>query len=198
MPCRTGKSSWERKPGGERGDQATQVERARIEQLEKQLRQLSAQAARRADEQQTLGTPERRRSFGALGLQEEAGAGRKRAAHVALTAAKGASAGQRAAQLAARARLWSRHARARAEARPELTSIEALRRRRSPDQPAGSEWLRAAGSRGAAVAAHSRSREAGSGLSKPSWRTSCEKAVCVERRRKVGGVGELRRRAASC
>src|SRR5437016_4314392 len=52
-------------------DQTTQVERARIEQLENQLRQLSAQAERLAGEQHTLSAQDGAEQLARLGLQEE-------------------------------------------------------------------------------------------------------------------------------
>src|SRR5437016_4464296 len=52
-------------------DQTTQVERARIEQLENQLRQLGAQAERLAGEQHTLSAQDGAEQLARLGLQEE-------------------------------------------------------------------------------------------------------------------------------
>src|SRR3984893_16781020 len=66
-------------------DQTAQVERARIEQLENQLRQLSAQAERLAGEQQTLGTQEGSGQLAQLALQEA----QARSASEQLTAALG-------------------------------------------------------------------------------------------------------------
>ena len=52
-------------------DQTTQVERARIEQLENQLRQLTSQAERLAGEQHTLSAQDGGEQFARLALQEE-------------------------------------------------------------------------------------------------------------------------------
>src|SRR5712671_6667447 len=169
-------------------DQATQVERARIEQLENQLRQLSAQAERLAAEQQTLGTQEGGEALARLGLQEEQARGASEQLTVALTAAQAHLQGQRAAQLAAEQTLEQARA-ARAETRTELTSLEALQAAALSDHAGrAGEWLREAGLAGRPRLAAALEVESG-------WERAVEtvlgdylEAVCVERLEEVSGA----------
>src|SRR2546423_1908440 len=106
-------------------DQTTQVERARIEQLENQLRQLTSQAERLAGEQHTLSAQDGGEQFARLALQEEQARRAAEQLSGALGEAQAHLQAQRAAQAAAEQRLQQERA-AREEARTELTSLEAL------------------------------------------------------------------------
>ncbi len=169
-------------------DQTAQVERARIEQLENQLRQLSAQAQRLAGEQQTLGTQEDSEQLAHLALEEAQARSASEALTGALAAAQAHLQGQRAAQLAAEQRLEQARG-AREEARTELTSLEALQAAALSDH-AGQvgEWLRGAGLAALPRLAAALEVERG-------WERAVEtvlgdylEAVCVERLEQVSGA----------
>jgi chromosome segregation protein len=169
-------------------DQTAQVERARIEQLENQLRQLSAQAERLAGEQQTLGTQEGSGQLAQLALEEAQARSASEQLTGALAAAQAHLQAQRAAQLAAEQRLEQARG-AREEARTELTSLEALQAAALSDH-AGQvgEWLRGAG-----LAA--RPRLAAALEVESGWERAVEtvlgdylEAVCVERLEEVSGA----------
>jgi chromosome segregation protein len=169
-------------------DQTAQVERARIEQLENQLRQLSAQAERLAGEQQTLVTQEGSGQLAQLALEESQARSASEALTGALAAAQTHLRAQRAAQLAAEQRLEQARG-ASEEARTELTSLEALQAAALSDH-AGQvgEWLRGAG-----LAA--RPRLAAALEVESGWERAVEtvlgdylEAVCVERLEEVSGA----------
>ena len=169
-------------------DQTAQVERARIEQLENQLRQLSAQAERLAGEQHTLSAREGSEQLAHLALQEA----QARSASEQLTGALGEAQAhlqaQRAAQLAAEQCLEQARA-AREEARTELTSLEALQAAALSDHAGqAGEWLRGAG-----LAA--RPRLAAALEVESGWERAVEtvlgdylEAVCVERLEEVSAA----------
>ncbi|HXO16308.1 MAG TPA: AAA family ATPase, partial [Steroidobacteraceae bacterium] len=162
-------------------DQTAQVERARIEQLENQLRQLSAQAERLAGEQQTLGPQEGSGQLAQLALEEAQARSASEQLTAALAAAQAHLQAQRAAQLSAEQRLEQARG-AREEARTELTSLEALQAAALSDHAGqAGEWLRGAG-----LAA--RPRLAAALEVESGWERAVEtvlgdylEAVCVER-----------------
>jgi len=173
-------------------DQTAQVERARIEQLENQQRQLCAQAERLAAEQQTLGAQDGGEQLARLALQEEQARAATEQLAAALTVAQAHLQAQRAAQLAAEQHLEQTRA-AREEARTGLTSLEALQAAALSDHAgAAGEWLRGAG-----LAA--RPRLAAALEVESGWERAVEtvlgdylEAVCVERLEEVSGaLGEL-------
>jgi len=169
-------------------DQTAQVERARIEQLENQLRQLSAQAERLAAEQHTLGAQEGSEQLAHLALQEAQARSASEQLTGALTAAQAHLQGQRAAQLAAEQHLEQARG-AREEARTELTSLEALQAAALSDHAGqAAEWLRGAG-----LAA--RPRLAAALEVESGWERAVEtvlgdylEAVCVERLEEVSAA----------
>ncbi|HEY0768658.1 MAG TPA: chromosome segregation protein SMC [Steroidobacteraceae bacterium] len=162
-------------------DQTTQVERARIEQLENQLRQLSAQAERLAEEQQTLSAQEASEQLAQLAAQESQARGASEQLSGALADAQARVQGLRAAELAAEAHL-ERARGAREAARTELTSLEALQAAALTDHAGqAGAWLRGAG-----LAA--RPRLAAALEVESGWERAVEtalgdylEAVCVER-----------------
>src|SRR6266513_2759941 len=173
-------------------DQTAQVERARIEQLENQQRQLCAQAERLAAEQQTPGARDGGEQLARLALQEEQARAATEQLATALTAAQAHLQAQRAAQLAAEQHLEQTRA-AREEARTGLTSLEALQAAALSDHAGqAGEWMRGAG-----LAA--RPRLAAALEVESGWERAVEtvlgdylEAVCVERLEEVSGaLGEL-------
>ena len=169
-------------------DQTAQVERARIEQLENQLRQLSAQVERLAAEQETLSAQEGSEQLAQLALQEAQARGASEQLTAALTAAQAHLQAQRAAQLAAEQHLEQARG-AREEARTELTSLEALQAAALSDHAGqAAEWLRGAG-----LAA--RPRLAAALEVESGWERAVEtvlgdylEAVCVERLEEVSAA----------
>lgn len=125
--------------------QTTQVERARIEQLENQLRRHTAQADRLALERDALAAQDSSEQLSALAEQEASA----RAASDELTKALNAALEQvqslRAEQLSAEKRLEAARAE-RERARAEQTSLEALQRAAlTHDAGSATEWLAGAG-----------------------------------------------------
>jgi chromosome segregation protein len=169
-------------------DQTAQVERARIEQLENQLRQLSAQVERLAAEQETLSAQEGSEQLAHLALQEAQARSASEQLTAALTAAQAHLQAQRAAQLAAEQHLEQARG-AREEARTELTSLEALQAAALSDHAGqAAEWLRGAG-----LAA--RPRLAAALEVESGWERAVEtvlgdylEAVCVERLEEVSAA----------
>ncbi len=169
-------------------DQTAQVERARIEQLENQLRQLSAQAERLAGEQHTLSAQEGSEQLAHLALQEAQARSASEQLAGALTAAQAHLQAQRAAQLAAEQHLEQARG-AREEARTELTSLEALQAAALSDHAGqAGEWLRGAGLAARPRLATALEVESG-------WERAVEtvlgdylEAVCVERLEEVSAA----------
>ena len=126
-------------------EQAAQVERTRIEQLQIQLTRLEGQAQRAADERQALAAAAAEGGLGRL-TEDEAQAQARSVAHVeSLAAAQERVQAARAAQLAAEAALEEARA-ARAGARAELTSLEALQTAALSDRAGdAAAWLAGAG-----------------------------------------------------
>jgi len=126
-------------------DQTTQVERARIEQLENQLRRLTAQADRLAVERDTLAAQESNEQLSILSEQElEARVASEELAK-ALSAALEQVQRLRTEQFAAEKRLESARA-DRERARAELTSLEAVQKAALSDNAGkAAEWLAGTG-----------------------------------------------------
>jgi len=126
-------------------DQTTQVERARIEQLENQLRRLTAQADRLALERETLAAHESSEQLAALAEQESRARAASEELARALSAALERVQSLRANQLDAEKRLEAARAE-RERARAEQTSLEALQRAAlTHDAGSATEWLAVAG-----------------------------------------------------
>jgi len=126
-------------------EQVSQVERARIEQLENQLRRLSAQAQRLSEEREAVSAADPKGELNAL--SDEEGTARARSEHLtqALAAAHERVQGLRTAQLAAEREL-ERARGAREAARAELTSLEALQAAALSDHAGETAaWLGAVG-----------------------------------------------------
>jgi chromosome segregation protein len=161
-------------------DQSAQVERARIEQLESQLRRLLGQAERLAAEHRTLADARAEEQLAQLSREEAQArtAGAERAQ--ALAAAQARLQALRARQLEAEQQLEQARG-AREAARAELTSLEALQAAALSGQAGqASEWLRASG-------LGSRPRLAAALEVEPDWERAVEtalgdylEAVCVE------------------
>jgi chromosome segregation protein len=126
-------------------DQTTQVERARIEQLENQLRRLTAQADRLAVERDALAAQESNEQLAILSEQEfEARAASEELAK-ALSAALEQVQALRTEQFAAEKRLEAARA-DRERARAELTSLEAVQKAALSDNAGkAAEWLAGTG-----------------------------------------------------
>jgi chromosome segregation protein len=126
-------------------DQTTQVERARIEQLENQLRRHTAQSDRLALERDALAAQDSSEQLALLAEQESiaraAGDELSKALSVALEQVQSL----RAEQLSAEKRLETARAE-RERARAEQTSLEALQRAAlTHDAGSATEWLAGAG-----------------------------------------------------
>jgi chromosome segregation protein len=126
-------------------DQTTQVERARIEQLENQLRRLTAQADRLAVERDALAAQESNEQLSILSEQEfEARAASEELAK-ALSCALEQVQALRTEQFAAEKRLEAARA-DRERARAELTSLEAVQKAALSDNAGkAAEWLAGTG-----------------------------------------------------
>ncbi len=125
--------------------QTTQVERARIEQLENQLRRLSAQSDRLAIEREALMAQESSALLGQLTEKESLARGSADELSRALTAALDRSQQLRAAQFEAESRLEVARTE-RERSRAEVVSLEALQRAalgRGDSRTA--EWLNGTG-----------------------------------------------------
>ena len=144
-------------------DQTAQVERARIEQLEDQLRRLSAQAQRLAVERDALTAPRRRTGSSSSSPSEEAAGARRAApssprsardrARAAAGAARGAAGGG--------ARCWRRRACARERRARNSPRSRPCRRPRWAITPASRRVARARGPRHAAAPGGGSGVEAG-------------------------------------
>jgi chromosome segregation protein len=126
-------------------DQTTQVERARIEQLENQLRRLTAQADRLALERDALAAQESTEQLAALSEQEFVARAASEELAKALSDALEQVQTLRTEQFAAEKRLESARGE-RERARAELTSLEAVQRAALSDNAGGAvEWLAGTG-----------------------------------------------------
>ncbi|MGH8322338.1 MAG: chromosome segregation protein SMC, partial [Steroidobacteraceae bacterium] len=126
-------------------DQTTQVERARIEQLENQLRRLTAQGDRLALERDALAAQESNEQLAALSEQEFVARAASEELAKALSAALDQVQTLRAEQFAAEKRLESARG-DRERARAELTSLEAVQKAALSDNAGrAAEWLAGTG-----------------------------------------------------
>ena len=122
-------------------DQTTQVERARIEQLENQLRRLTAQADRLALERDALSAQESNEQLAALSEQEFVARAASEELSKALSVAVEQVQTLRTEQFAAEKRLEAARGE-REKARAELTSLEAVQKAALTDNAGGAaEWL---------------------------------------------------------
>jgi chromosome segregation protein len=125
--------------------QTTQVERARIEQLENQLRRLSAQADRLALERDALAAQESSEQLAALSEQESLARAASDELAKSLSAALEQVQTLRTEQFAAEKRLEAARA-DRERARAELTSLEAVQKAALSDNAGkAAEWLSGTG-----------------------------------------------------
>jgi chromosome segregation protein len=126
-------------------DQTTQVERARIEQLENQLRRLTAQADRLALERDALAAQESNEQLAALSEQEFVARAASEELSKALSVAVEQVQTLRTEQFAAEKRLETARGE-RERARAELTSLEAVQKAALTDNSGGAaEWLSGTG-----------------------------------------------------
>ena len=126
-------------------DQTTQVERARIEQLENQLRRLTAQADRLALERDALAAQESNEQLAALSEQEFVARAASEELAKALSVAVEQVQTLRTEQFAAEKRLEASRGE-REKARAELTSLEAVQKAALTDNAGGAaEWLSGTG-----------------------------------------------------
>ncbi|HEY4212122.1 MAG TPA: chromosome segregation protein SMC [Steroidobacteraceae bacterium] len=126
-------------------DQTTQVEKARIEQLENQLRRLTAQSDRLSLERDSLAAQEFNEHLSALGEQEAQARTASEELSKALSAALERVQSFRSEQLQVEKRLESARAE-RERTRAEQTSLEALQKAAlTQDAGKGTEWLHGAG-----------------------------------------------------
>ncbi|HEX4677555.1 MAG TPA: chromosome segregation protein SMC [Steroidobacteraceae bacterium] len=122
-------------------DQTTQVERARIEQLENQLRRLTAQADRLALERDALSAQESNEQLAALSEQEFVARAASEELSKSLSVAVEQVQTLRTEQFAAEKRLEAARGE-REKARAELTSLEAVQKAALTDNAGGAaEWL---------------------------------------------------------
>src|SRR5262245_32233828 len=168
--------------------QTTQVERARIEQLENQLRRFMAQADRLAVERETLAAQSADEQLAALAGNESQA--RQKSDELASTLSHALDVVQtlRSEQLAVEARLESSRA-ARERTRAELLSLEALQKAAlSHEAGRATEWLAGRGLAGNTRVAQTLDVESG-------WERAAEtalgdylEAVCVDRLDEVAGA----------
>ena len=126
-------------------DQSAQVELARIEQLDNQLRRLAAQEERLGAEQHTLQTGGAAGELARHGTEESQARAAREQLTAELAAAQEAVQRLRAAQHAAEERLEAARA-ARDASRAELTALEAQQvAALTPRAGPADEWLRASG-----------------------------------------------------
>jgi chromosome segregation protein len=168
--------------------QTTQVERARIEQLENQLRRFMAQADRLAVERDALAAQSADEQLAALAGSESHA--RQKSEELASTLSQALDVVQtlRSEQLSVEARLEASRA-ARERTRAELLSLEALQKAAlSHEAGRATEWLAGRGLGGNTRVAQTLDVEAG-------WERAVEtalgdylEAVCVERLDDVAGA----------
>jgi len=161
-------------------DGSAQVERARLEQLESQLRRLENQAARLAAECAGLGSLGMGEHLAQLSREESAARTHSEAVNAALGEAQGRFQSARTTQLAAEDGLEQART-VREAARAELTALEALQAAALSDHTGqAQEWLQGTGLAG-------RPRLAATLEVEPGWERAVEtalgdylEAVCVE------------------
>jgi chromosome segregation protein len=161
-------------------ERSAQVERARLEQLDSQLRRLENQAVRLDEERASLGSQGMGERLAQLALEESQARTHGEAVSAALAAAQAGVQAVRAAQLAAEEAL-ERARDGREAARTELTSLEALQAAAlSAHAGEANEWLRGTG-------LTARPRLAATLEVEPGWERAVEtalgnylEAVCVE------------------
>jgi chromosome segregation protein len=161
--------------------QTTQVERARIEQLENQLRRLTAQSDRLAVERDALAAQGADEQLALLSSQESGARSASERLAEALTSALNRVQTLRSEQLAVDGRLESARAE-RERTRAELLSLEALQKAAlGRDAGKASEWLAGAGLANRARLAETIDVDAG-------WERAVEtalgdylEAVCIDR-----------------
>jgi chromosome segregation protein len=168
--------------------QSEQVERTRIEQLDLQLRRLSAQAQRLAEEHDTLSAAQASEQL-AHAAELEAGARQASEQRAfALDAAQAQLQSQRSAELEAEGALEQTRA-ARAGVHAELTALEAMQAAALSGHGGESgDWLRSSG-------LHARPRLAAALEVDSGWERAVEtalgdylEAVCVERLDEAAGT----------
>ena len=126
-------------------ERSSEVERARLEQLDTQLRRLESQAARLASERADLGALQLTEQLAQLEGEEAQARAQGEALGSALAAAQERIQGTRAAQLAAEQSLEAAR-KAREAAQAELTSLEALQAAALSDHSGeANAWLRGSG-----------------------------------------------------
>ncbi|MDE2051525.1 MAG: chromosome segregation protein SMC, partial [Gammaproteobacteria bacterium] len=162
-------------------DRTTQVERARIEQLENQLRRLKSQVERLTLEREALEAQESSELLAELTEQESqargAGESLANALRVALERVQSARSGQLAADEALEAAR-----RERERTRAECTSLEAVQKAAlSASAGQATEWLGEVGLAGRARIAQTLEVEAGWELAVETALGDYLEAVCVER-----------------
>ncbi len=124
-------------------NQLTQVERARIEQLENQLRRLTAQSDRLAIEMEALGNADQSDLLGGISSREAGARHASETLAATLVAAQDRAQALRLEQLTVESRLEASRAQ-RERARAELLSLEALQKAAlGRDAGAAVEWLAA-------------------------------------------------------
>jgi chromosome segregation protein len=161
-------------------EQLSEVERARIEQLENQLRRLAAQAERLAAEHESVSALENEADVGELTGSEARARARSESANGLLAAAQERVQRLRGAELEAERTLEAGRAAAESS-RAELTALEALQAAALSDHAGETAaWLKDAG-------LGTRPRLAGSLEVDPGWERAVEtvlgdylEAVCVE------------------
>ncbi len=172
---------WERFVGAAgAANQASEVERARIEQLEGQLERLAARAERFATEREQLAAQDSGEQLGALAARETAAREHSEERTRALSGALGRVQALRSEQLSIEGQLEVARA-ARERARGELVSLEALHQAALARDESAVEWLEASG-------IGARPRVAESLEVEPGWERAVEtalgenlEAVCIER-----------------
>ena len=161
-------------------EQLSEVERARGEQLENQLRRLTAQAERLALEHESVSALQSEADLSELAAAEASARAQSEAAAAALASSQERVQRLRAAELEAERALEAGRAAAEA-ARAELTALEALQAAALSDHAGETvAWLKSAG-------LGARPRLAGSLEVDPGWERAVEtvlgdylEAVCVE------------------
>ncbi|HUI60518.1 MAG TPA: AAA family ATPase, partial [Steroidobacteraceae bacterium] len=169
-------------------DQTTQVERARIEQLENQLRRHTAQSDRLALERDSLVAQDSSDQLAALGVEESVARSASDELSRALSAALEHVQSLRVEQLAAEKRLEAARA-DRERARAEQTSLAAVQQAAlTHDAGSATEWLAGAGLSGSPRVAATLDVQSG-------WERAVEtvlgdylEAVCVDGLDEVAGA----------
>jgi len=182
LALQTWQQSWEdfnRSLGA--AHQTTQVERARIEQLENQLRRLTAQSDRLAVEREALAAQGADEQLAFLSSQESGARSASERLAESLTSALGLVQSLRSEQLAVDGRLETARAE-RERTRAELLSLEALQKAAlGRDAGHASEWLAGAGLAHRARLAETIDVDAGWDRAVETALGDYLEAVCVDR-----------------